>query len=61
MPHDLIDNQNIKLVDALKQTLPGSAAAHFAVGYFFPSGPVAEICCRLVRPQREVYPFRPPL
>ena len=33
MPHDLIDNQNIKLVDALKQTLPGSAAAHFAIGY----------------------------
>ena len=38
MPHDLIDNQNIKLVDIIKQTLPGSAAAHFAVGYFFLSG-----------------------
>ena len=25
MPHDLIDNQNIKLVDIIKQTLPGSA------------------------------------
>ena len=38
MPHDLIDNQNIKLVDIIKQTLPGSASAHFAVGYFFLSG-----------------------
>ena len=36
MPHDLIDNQNIKLADIIKQTLPGSAAAHFAVGSFIP-------------------------
>ena len=38
MPHDLIDNQSNKLIDAIQQTLPGSAAAHFAVGYFFLSG-----------------------
>ena len=38
MPHDLIDNQSTKLIDAIQQTLPGSAAAHFAVGYFFLSG-----------------------
>lgn len=38
MPHDLIDNQSIKLIDAIRQALPGSAAAHFAVGYFFLSG-----------------------
>lgn len=36
MPHDLIDNQNIKLVDIRKQRLPGSAAAHFAVGSIIP-------------------------
>ncbi len=29
MPHDLIDNQNIKLVDIIKQTLPGSAGRAF--------------------------------
>ncbi len=38
MPHDIIDNQNTKLVDVIQKTLPGSAAAHFAVGYFFLSG-----------------------
>lgn len=37
MPHDLIDNQSNKLIDAIQQTLPGSAA-HFAVGYLFFSG-----------------------
>lgn len=31
MPHDLIDNQSTKLIDAIRQVLPGSAAAHFAV------------------------------
>ncbi len=38
MPHDLIDNQSIKRIDAIQQTLPGSAAAHFAVGCCFLSG-----------------------
>ena len=37
MPHDLIDNQSNKLIDAIQQTLPGSAA-HFTVGYLFFSG-----------------------
>ena len=38
MPHDIIDNQTTKLVDVIKLTLPSTAAAHFAVGYFFLAG-----------------------
>lgn len=36
--HDIIDNRDQKLVDHIKETLPGSQAAKFAVGYFFLSG-----------------------
>ena len=38
MPHDIIDNQQESLVDAIRRVLPGCAAAKFAVGYFFLSG-----------------------
>jgi superfamily II DNA/RNA helicase len=38
MPHDIIDNQSIKLADSIRAMLPRSEAAHFAVGYFFVSG-----------------------
>jgi hypothetical protein len=38
MPHDIIDNQSIKLADSIRTMLPRSEAAHFAVGYFFLSG-----------------------
>lgn len=38
MPHDIIDNQSEKLIDAIRARLPGSQAARFAVGYFFVSG-----------------------
>jgi superfamily II DNA or RNA helicase len=38
MPHDVIDNRTDKLVDHIRRILPGSQAAHFAVGYFFLSG-----------------------
>ncbi|MFZ5917985.1 MAG: helicase-related protein [Chloroflexota bacterium] len=38
MPHDIIDNRTDKLVDHIRRILPGSQAAHFAVGYFFLSG-----------------------
>jgi hypothetical protein len=45
MPHDIIDNRQEKLVDHIRQILPGSQAARFAVGYFFLSGleAVAEV------------------
>ena len=36
--HDIIDNRTEKLVDHIRQALPGSQAAKFAVGYFFLSG-----------------------
>ncbi|MCC5597775.1 hypothetical protein [Nostoc favosum] len=36
--HDIIDNRNQKLVDQINCILDSSAAAHFAVGYFFISG-----------------------
>ncbi|NDJ20287.1 helicase [Nostoc sp. B(2019)] len=36
--HDIIDNRNQKLVDQINCILDSSAAAHFAVGYFFLSG-----------------------
>lgn len=35
MPHDIIDNQSIKLADSIRSMLPRSEVAHFAVGYFF--------------------------
>ncbi|MCG2769271.1 MAG: hypothetical protein ABIK79_15680 [Chloroflexota bacterium] len=38
MPRDIIDNRHQKLVDHIRQILPGSQAAKFAVGYFFLSG-----------------------
>jgi len=38
MPHDIIDNRTDKLVDHIRQILPGSQSARFAVGYFFLSG-----------------------
>jgi len=38
MSHDIIDSRNAKLVDTMKQVLPSSQAAKFAVGYFFLSG-----------------------
>jgi superfamily II DNA or RNA helicase len=36
--HNIIDNQQVKLLDRIKAILPSSQAAHFAVGYFFLSG-----------------------
>jgi superfamily II DNA or RNA helicase len=38
MPHDIIDNRSERLIDHIRQILPGSAACKFAVGYFFLSG-----------------------
>src|SRR5687767_4804323 len=38
MPHDIVDNRQIKLVDKIRETLPGSQSLKFAVGYFFLSG-----------------------
>jgi len=38
MPHDIIDNRAERLVDHIKQLLPASETAKFAVGYFFLSG-----------------------
>ncbi len=38
MPHDIIDNRDEKLIDHIRQILPGCQAARFAVGYFFLSG-----------------------
>ncbi len=38
MPHDIIDNRAVRLVDKIKEILPGSQSAKFAVGYFFLSG-----------------------
>jgi HKD family nuclease len=36
--HDIIDNRDEKLIDHIRQILPGSRSARFAVGYFFLSG-----------------------
>ncbi len=36
--HDIIDNQNEKLVDHINQILSSTDAARFAVGYFFLCG-----------------------
>jgi len=38
MPHDIIDNRELHLADAVRPLLSESVRAHFAVGYFFLSG-----------------------
>ncbi len=38
MPHNIIDNREIKLIDELARRFPSSEKAKFAVGYFFLSG-----------------------
>ena len=38
MPHDILDNRVERLVDHIKEILPASETAKFAVGYFFLSG-----------------------
>jgi superfamily II DNA or RNA helicase len=38
MPHDIIDNRESYLADAVRPLLNQSVRAHFAVGYFFLSG-----------------------
>jgi superfamily II DNA or RNA helicase len=38
MPHDIIDNREVKLIDELARRFPSSEKAKFAVGYFFLSG-----------------------
>ena len=38
MPHDIIDNCESYLADAVRPLLGQSVRAHFAVGYFFLSG-----------------------
>lgn len=38
MPHDIIDNRELKLIDELARRFPSSEKAKFAVGYFFLSG-----------------------
>jgi phosphatidylserine/phosphatidylglycerophosphate/cardiolipin synthase-like enzyme len=38
MPHDIIDNRELHLADAVRPLLTESVRAHFAVGYFFLSG-----------------------
>jgi len=38
MPHDIIDNQETKLVEHIKSLLRESDYVKFAVGYFFASG-----------------------
>ena len=38
MPHDIIDNRESSLGDAVRPLLNQSVRAHFAVGYFFLSG-----------------------
>ena len=38
MPHDIIDNQEQKLVDHINNILGSTDSARFAVGYFFLSG-----------------------
>lgn len=43
--HDVIDNRQEKLIDHIRRILPGSQAAHFAVGYFFLSGLEAVADC----------------
>ena len=38
MPHDIIDNRESYLADAVRPLLNQSVRGHFAVGYFFLSG-----------------------
>jgi len=38
MPHDIIDNSEVKLIDVLKEKLSISKKARFAVGWFFLNG-----------------------
>ena len=38
MPHDIIDNRELKVIDELAARFPSSEKAKFAVGYFFLSG-----------------------
>ena len=38
MPHDIIDNSNVKLIEVLKEKLSVSKKARFAVGWLFLSG-----------------------
>jgi hypothetical protein len=38
MPHDIIDNRDVTLVAKMRDLLPSTAMARFAVGYFFLSG-----------------------
>lgn len=38
MPHDIIDNRDEKLADAIRKILGSTDSARFAVGYFFLSG-----------------------
>lgn len=38
MPHNIIDNRDVKLIDELARRFPSSEKAKFAVGYFFLSG-----------------------
>jgi len=38
MPHDIIDNRELHLADAVRPLLKQSVRAHFAIGYFFLSG-----------------------
>src|SRR5947208_1752545 len=38
MPHDIIDNRDSYLADAVRPLLGEAERAHFAVGYFFLSG-----------------------
>ena len=38
MPHDIIDNREVKLETSIGLMLDNAARAKFAVGYFFLSG-----------------------
>src|SRR5713226_8539062 len=38
MPHDIVDNRDLHLADAVRPLLNQSVRGHFAVGYFFLSG-----------------------
>ncbi len=53
MSDRLIDNQDLRLSDAINQVIPYSSAARLAVGYFFISGfeAVAEPLCSLDKVQ----------
>ena len=38
MPHDIVDNRELHLADAVRPLLNQSVRGHFTVGYFFLSG-----------------------